>query len=121
MDETFRRYRLLSGPRGLRSDAEVNYGGPRLRFRFDYGYPPNGAAKYLHGVALRNDLNDAQKLCFVIERLRSISGSPVALTAVIDDALPQETRDLLAASDVAVHEASRLDELALAVRSELGL
>jgi len=121
MEETFRRYHLFANGDRLASELSVRYGGPRLQFTFDYGYRPNGVVKYVHGLALRNDLNDAAKLCFVFERLRAKGTSEVALTAVVDDQVPADTRELLSSSDIVTWEASRLDELAMQIRGELRL
>ena len=122
MDETFGRYYLFANGGRLRRDVSVNYGGGRLRFAFDYGYQPNGVTKYLHGVALRNDVRDATQLCFVLERLRGQEDAgAVSLTAVVDDEVPGDTLDLLGNTGIAAWKASKLDELALAVRKDLGL
>lgn len=124
MDEVFGRHHLLGGSRGLDRDVSVSYGGPRLRFTFDYACQPNGAASYIHGLALRNDASDAAKLCFAFERLRAAAASESerpALTAVLDDGIEDDIRDLLGGSKVAVCEASELDRLAADVRRDLGL
>jgi hypothetical protein len=124
MQETFGRYHLLANGKGLQPEVSVNYGGPRLRFTFDYAYQPNGSAKYVHGLALRNDVNDAAKLCFVIERLRGQTGggaSAVSLTAVLDDGIQDDTRELLESSEIVTCPLAKLDELALEIRNDLGL
>ncbi len=124
MDEVFGSYQLLDRSGGLDRDVNVSYGGPRLRFTFDYAYQPNGAASYIHGLALRNDASDAAKLCFAFDRLRGASASEAeqpALTAVLDDGIEDDIRDLLGGSKVAVCQASDLDRLASDVRRDLGL
>jgi hypothetical protein len=120
MEQTFQRYHLFANGNRLRRDARVSYGGARLQFTFDFSYPPNGTARYIHGIALRNDIDDATRLCFVRERLRS-RGEDVAVTAVLDDETLADTRDLLAGSEIASWDASRLDELAMEIRRDLGL
>lgn len=130
MDETFRRYHLFGANR-LARDVDVPYGGGRLQFTFDYGYAANGAAGYLHGIALRNDVRDASRLCFAIERLRAreqdkaalnkVTGNKVTVTVVVDDQAPRDTLDLLEDSEVRTWQASKLDDLALTLRGDLGL
>lgn len=120
MEDMFRSYHLFANGDRLRRDVKVNYGSARLQFSFDYAYPPNGAARYVHGLALNDELNRAEKLCFVYERLRARE-SGVGLTVVLDDGIQQDVRELLASSNVASWEAARLDELALAIRNDLGL
>ncbi len=120
MDETFRHHRLIGNGGGLKRDVGVSYGSARLRFTFDYSYPPNGVVNYLHGLALRNDINDAQKLCFVFERLRGLQKRPIKLTAVVDDEVPDDALALLRESHITAWEASKLDALAVEIRQELG-
>ena len=119
MEQVFRRYHLIGG--GLQGQVSVPYAGPRLTFTFDYGYQPNGAARYVHALALRNNVSDASKLCFVFERLRGREGESPELTAVLDDLFPDDTRELLESSAIETLPASRLDELALSIRGELGM
>ena len=120
MDETFRHHHLIGNGGGLKRDVGVNYGSARLRFTFDYSYPPNGVVNYLHGLALRNDINDASKLCFVFERLRGLQKQPIKLTAVVDDEVPDDTFGLLRESHITAWQASKLDQLAVGIRQELG-
>ena len=120
MEETFRHHHLVGNGSGLRSDVAVNYGSARLRFTFDYSYQPNGVVNYLHGLAPRNDINDASKLCFVFDRLRGFQEQPIKLTAVVDDEVPDDTLGLLRESHVAAWEASKLEQLAVGIRQELG-
>ena len=97
------------------------YAGPRLRFTFDYSYRPNGAAHYIHGLALRNNVSDASKLCFVFERLRARAEESPELTAVLDDSFPDDTRELLESSAIVTRPASQIDDLAFSIRGELGM
>ena len=119
MDETFRHHGLVGNGGGLKRDLGVTYGSARLRFTFDYSYQPNGVVNYLHGLAVRNDINDAQKLCFVFERLRGLQEQPIKLTAVVDDEVPDDALALLRESHIIAWEASKLDQLAVGIRREL--
>jgi hypothetical protein len=120
MEDVFRSYHLFANGDRLRRDVKVNYGSSRLQFSFDYAYPPDGAARYLHGLALQDDLSRAEKLCFVYERLRARE-SGVGLTVVLDAGIQDDVKDLMESSRIACCEAERLDELALAIRNDLGL
>ena len=119
MEQTFQRYHLIGA--GLDSRVSAAYAGPRLRFTFDYSYQPNGAVHYIHALALRNDVSDASKLCFVFERLRAQAGESPELTAVLDDSFPDDTRELLESSTIVTRPASQLNELAFSIRGELGM
>ena len=121
MDEAFRHHHLIGNGGGLKRDIGVNYGSARLRFTFDYSYQPNGVVNYVHGLALRNDINDASKLCFVFERLRGLREQPIKLTAVVDDEVPDDAFALLRESHITTREASKLDRLAVEIRQELGV
>ncbi len=117
MRHCFEIYHLLG-----RFDADVEVGScvsPRFRFHLDYAYKPNGHTHYLQGLSAQHDLNDAGRLCFVFDRLRA--HQQVRMTAIVGDALPEDTRELLASSQIRPWPVSKLDELALAVREELGL
>ena len=118
MEESFGRYALFGDDR-MRKQMSVSYGGPRLRFTFDYGYQPNGVVKYVHALALRNDVSDASKLCFAFERMRTRTAEPPELTAVVDDAFPDDTRELLRSSSVQTCLVSKLDQMAYSIRREL--
>ena len=120
MDEVFRRHYLLEGARGLKPNDSVAYAGPRRRFSFDYSYQPNGTTNYVHGVARRNESSDAEKLCFVFQRMADRSES-VSLTVVMDEGIPQDTVELLESSGASVQPVAELDELATAIRGDLGL
>ncbi|MBI3667855.1 MAG: DUF3037 domain-containing protein [Acidobacteria bacterium] len=117
MQETFRLYHLID-----RLDADVAVGAyvsPRFTYRLDYAYTPNGRTKYLHALSERHDLADASRLCFVFDRIRA--QIPAELTAVVADALPEDTRSLLESSQIRPWPVSRLDDLAVTVREELSL
>jgi len=117
LQETLRMYHVLE-----RLDAGVEVGSfvsPRFAFQMDYGYRPNGRSRYLHALSLRHDMNDAPRLCFVFERIRGRADA--TLTAVVDDSLPEDTRELLGSSGIEACAVAKLDGLALAVRQDLGL
>ncbi len=120
MDEIFRSHYLLQGPRGLKPDPSVAYAGPRRRFTFDYSSKPNGTTNYIHGVARRNEANDAEKLCFVFQRMADW-GESASLKVVLDEGIPQDTVELLETSGVSVQPVAALDELAMEIRQTLGL
>jgi len=117
MRETFRLYHLHER---LQSDVAVgSYVSPRFTFHIDYAYRPNGAIRYIHALSHRHDLVDASRLCFVFDRIRA--QAPAELTAVTAGSPPEDTRALLESSHIRPWPATRLDNLALAVRQELGL
>jgi len=120
MEDVFRGYHLFANGDRLQRDVKATYGSSRLQFTFDYAYPPHGAARYVHGLALNDDLSRAEKLCFVYERLRARERG-VGLTVVLDDGIQDDVKELLSSSNVASWEAARLDELALSIRKDLGL
>jgi len=120
MDDSFRQHYLLGGDRGLRTDPSVQFGGHRMRFTFDYSYRPSGKTTYVHGIAVRNEINDAAKLSFVFERLRQREEG-LALAAVLGDGVQDDTAELLAASGAVTWPVAEVDELAGAIRIELGL
>lgn len=105
-----------------RLEKEVAVGrfvSPRFSFQMDYAYRPNGRTHYLHALSLHHDMSDAPRLCFVFDRVRAQQAA--ALTAVVDDGLPADTRDLLRSSSIDLCAVSKLDELAMSVRADLGL
>ncbi len=117
MRDTFALYHVLD-----RLDADVEVGGyvsPRFSFHIDYASKPNGKAHYFHALSLQHDVTDASRLCFVFDRLRA--RLPCAMTAVVADAFPDDTRALLASSEIRPWPVSQLQELALGLRQELGL
>lgn len=121
MDRTFENHGLL-GPRAmLEADVALQYGSARLAFTFDYRYQPNGVGKLLHGVAQRNDVNEASKLSLAFERIRGRSETRLELTAVVDDMVMPDTLELLESSKIRTWKAGRLDDLAMAIRREMGL
>jgi hypothetical protein len=105
-----------------RLQADVSVGAavsPRFSFRIDYAYKPNGKTHYIQALSLRRDLNDAGRLCFVFDRLRS--QIPAALTAVVPDILPEDTWKLLESSDIRPWRVSQVGDLALSIRQDLQL
>lgn len=117
MREVFRLHHLEEL---LQSDVAVgDYVSPRFSFSLDYAYKPNGVTHYLHALSLHRDITEASRLCFVFDRMRTRSES--SLTAVVADELPDDTRALLDSSAIRPWAVSRLDELAVAVRRDLGL
>ncbi len=120
MEDSFRRHYLLDADRGLKANDSVQYGGRRMRFTFDYSYRPNGATAYVHGVAVRNEINDATRLSFVFERMRR-QNEGSALAVVLGEGVQDDTAELLAASGAVSWPVAQVDKLAIAIRGELGL
>lgn len=120
MEDSFRQHYLLGGDRGLRADPSVRFGGHRMRFTFDYSYQPNGTTTYVHGIAVRNEINDAAKLSFVFERLRQREEG-LALAAVLGEGVQDDTAELLTAGGAVTWPVAKVDELAGVIRGELGL
>ena len=117
MRETFRSHDLMER---LQSEVPVgDYISPRFSFHIDYAYKPNGTTHYIQALSLHRDLTEASRLCFVFDRIRS--RSEAALTAVVADELPDDTRALLESSQIRPWAVSELEELAVAVRSDLRL
>ena len=109
-------------PGGVEKNIDVQYGGPRLNFRFDYGYRSrSGRQKYLHALGRRNELQEASRLCLVYDRLRRQREDVGGLTAVIDESASEEARELLATSAVETAPVGRVGALARRVRSDLAL
>ncbi|MCY4588246.1 MAG: DUF3037 domain-containing protein [Bryobacterales bacterium] len=120
MEDSFRRHYLLDADRRLQANDSVQYGGPRMRFSFDYSYRPNGATRYVHGIAARNEINDATRLSFVFERIQR-QNEESALAVVLGEGVQDDTADLLAASGAVNWPVTQVDQLAMAIREELGL
>lgn len=117
MREAFRLHDL---DRRLQSDVPVgDFVSPRFAFRIDYAYKPNGLTHYIQALSLHRDIAEAGRLCFVFDRIRAKTDA--ALTAVVADELPDDTRALLESSRIRPWPLSRLDELAVDVRRDLGL
>lgn len=115
--ETFGVYHLLDR---LETDVAVGgYVSPRFSFHVDYAYKPNGQTHFIHALSLHRDLADASRLCFLFDRLRTQAAA--TMTAVVADALPEDTSLLLQSSQIRPWPVSRLDDLALAIRQDLGL
>ena len=117
MRETFDLYKLLPH---LQVEAPVgSFVSPRFSFEMDYAYRVNGRTHYIHAVSLHHDMNDAPRLCFVFDRIRS--QAEAALTAVVHDDLPDDTGQLLESSQIRRCLVSKLDQFALDIREDLGL
>lgn len=117
MRETFRAYQLTEH---LQSDVAVGpFVSPRFSFQIDYAYRPNGLTHYLHALSARHDVTDASRLCFVFDRIRL--QTPAQLTAVVTDAFPPDTHELLDSSHIRSWPVSKLEELAREVQQDLGL
>lgn len=122
MEESFAAHGLFTDRGGLEREPRVSYGGARMRFTFDFGYRPEERTnRYLHAIGLRNDVNDAARLCFVFERVRERGEGETALTAVLDERVSDDVRALLASSKIEAVGAAEVDELAYRIRRELGL
>jgi hypothetical protein len=120
IDDAFRSHHLFANGDRLRRDVRVSYGSARLQFSFDYAYQPNGASRYVHGLALNEEIHRAEKLCFVYDRLRGREPG-TGLTVVLDDGVEDDLKLLLLSSHATTCEIGRVDELALAIRNEMGL
>ena len=70
-------------------------------------------------MSQQHDLADATRLCFLFDRIRA--RAPSQMTAVVGDALAEDTRLLLDSSHIRPWPVSQLADLALAVREELRL
>ncbi|MEX2302805.1 MAG: DUF3037 domain-containing protein [Bryobacterales bacterium] len=120
MDDAFRSHQLFANGDRLRPDARVSYGSARLQFSFDYAYQPDDATRYVHGLALNEEIHRAEKLCFVYDRLRGRQPG-IGLTVVLDDGVQDDVKQLLESSEATTWEIGRVDELAFAIRTEMGL
>lgn len=119
MRDAFDKQGLLNGG-GLRGDVEVQYGGPRLTFTFDFGYASrDGADRFLHALGSRAELERASQLGLVFERYRAGGRENASLTVVGNDAGDEAARDLLLSCGVAVEPVGAVDRLAERVRAEL--
>ncbi len=117
MKDVFEQHQLTEH---LQSNVAVGaYVSPRFSFQIDYAYKPNGVTHYLHALSPKRDVQEAGRLCFVFDRLRV--QTPTRLTAVVADALPEDTRALLESSQIHPWPVSKLHELAEAVRNDLRL
>ena len=123
MEGTFRRYALVGNGRGLHRKARVTYGAPGYQFTFDYAYPPNGANKYVHGLALLHAESDAQKLRGVYQDLTRLQDTEVKLAVIVDDGVAAQVVQYLKGEhqEITTHPAAELDTLAQQIRVDLGL
>ncbi len=112
--------RLFLNGRGVQRDVRRAYGPGKLTFTFDFGYhAANGAGeRVLHALGARDEASEAARLCFVFERMRRELD---ALTVVAHDELADETRDLLASSEIEPVLVSSAPSLAERIRGDLGL
>ncbi len=116
MSEVFESHGLIADGGLVRRGLDALY-GPELKFRFDFGYAPaGGGMHYLHAFSDRNAVAEAGRLCFVVDRLSDAG----RLTVVHTDAEP-DALALLQSGGVAASPVDSLDDLAVAVRSDLGL
>lgn len=117
MTGTFERHGIL-GPGLLREGIDLPYAGPRLVFRFDFGYEPRGEQKLLHALGGRSAVQEATRLGFVMERLRDHEPKRT-LTAVCEEGLVDEALELLELSSIPSVPVSELEPLATRIRGEL--
>ena len=68
--------RLFANGDGLRRSVRHAYGPGRLVHTFDFGYAPadGSGERLLHALGARDEANEAARLCFIFERLRSRLG-----------------------------------------------
>jgi hypothetical protein len=115
--EAFDRHGILAG--GLVSEGiEMAYGGPRLTFRFDFGYEIGGREKFVHALGARGAVQEATRLGFVMDRLRGSNGTTRSLTTVYESGTTDEALELLALSEITRVPTSDIDKLAVSVREE---
>lgn len=119
--DSFERHHLLGVPGRVEGSLVVQYGGPRFRFTFDFGYQPNGSPKYVHALGMRNDAAEAERVAGVIAKLRALEGEGVGLTTVLPNDFPDDTEEFLEQSGVRTCAVSKVESLALAIRDDLGL
>lgn len=119
MGEAFDRYGLLGS--GLVNEGiEMAYGGPRLTFRFDFGYELAGQEKFLQALGTRSAVQEATRLGFVMDRLRADQETSRSLTTVYELGIADEALELLNLSKIDHVPANEIDQLALSVRDEFG-
>ncbi len=99
--------------------VELAYAGPRLVFRFDYGYSVRGGSKLLHAVGARGAVTEATRLAFVMDRLRAAGGAAPALTTVCEDGVANEALELMEFSAIRRRSVGGIDRLAAEIRDEL--
>ncbi|PYV19781.1 MAG: hypothetical protein DMG21_00605 [Acidobacteria bacterium] len=100
--------------------------------RLDYGYrplfiegKPNGHARFIHALSLKHDEKLAKVLVYTIERVRR--KEPADLTAVVErlpergDKTAAVSHRILQDGNILVRPLAEVDELAGAIRGELGI
>ncbi len=97
-----------------------NSGDP---FVFDYGYKPNGVAKFVHALSLKRDSELAKVLVYTLDRVRArehaeLTAVVEALAAAEDEAARFSQR-ILEEGRIAVQPLATVDEYAQSVRREL--
>lgn len=116
----FERQGIL-GPGLVSEGLELSYGGPRLTFRFDYGYEAAGKERFVHALGTRNALREATRLGFVMDRLRADPETSRSLTAVYDMEIAEEALDVLDLSAIRRIPETDVERLAAGIREELGV
>lgn len=115
--ETFDRHGLLGG--GLVSEGiEMAYGGPRLTFRFDFGYEIDGQEKFIHALGARGAVQEATRLGFVMDRIRGNNGTTRSLTTVYEVGTTDASLELLALGQISRVSVAAIEQLAVSVRQE---
>ncbi len=109
----------ILGPGLVSEGIELAYAGPRLVFRFDYGYSVRGGEKLLHAVGSRGAVTEATRLAFVMDRLRGAGGSAPALTVVCEDGVGNDALELMEVSSIKRRSVDGIDRLAAEIRDEL--
>lgn len=117
MAGAFERQGIL-GPGLVREGLEAPYAGPRLTFRFDFGYQSGQEQKLLHALGGRNAVQEATRLGFVMDRLRDQEPAR-SLTAVYEEGLLDEALELLELSSIPGVAVSEVEPLAIRIREEL--
>jgi hypothetical protein len=95
---------------------------PKLKFVFDFQYRrPSREQAFVQALGLRSAESEAARLCFVMQEYRRRSEGEAGLTVVVEDALGDDVRELLAGQGVGAVNVSAIDGHAERIRSELGL
>lgn len=119
--DALERHSLVSEGR-VRRDWEIEYGGPRLKFKFDFRYrTAAGAESFLQAFTARNEIAEAGRLCLVYERLSAREEGVGALIAIHESAVSGDALELLRSSRIEATAVDDVDAVALRVRAELGL
>ena len=117
MSEAFERYGVL-GTGLVSEEIEIAYAGPRLTYRFDFGYEVAGRENLLHALGTRSAVQEATRLGFVMDRLRRDQPTPRSLTTVYEAGIAEEALELLELSEIRRVPANEIDQLAVSVRAE---